>query len=296
MKYFEQCYVGMNTWKQNMDDINLGFMTPDGDDAAAKKRKKTVDDWCNQYNRGGERRFKTQTFDNVPIKGFVIGDSVTRYRTDNKLFRVYDPRGFYVEISAANLSHLVRNCTLVKGEIQEDLLWLRDNSNNWLDMSTCEEYLTHGETFEPEVGDDMFMMSHGYQTECRYQGKRWAIVVWSTTKRESTHWSNRNMITEYHIKLDKKPYVVLSPINIDESHTWRRRVTLRRSLPTPENMKPFVDPVRNVVEVPEDWCQVDSNSGGYSHRYLLFDSLAEAKAEMELLKQHEPEQIYKSIG
>ena len=44
----EQMYLGM-LWREN--EVPLGFLTPDGTDSAAIKRKQTVDNWVSSNER-----------------------------------------------------------------------------------------------------------------------------------------------------------------------------------------------------------------------------------------------------
>jgi len=79
--------------------------------------------------------------DNNPTIGFSVGDSVCRWSTQNKLFRVKDPRGFVVEIPSGNLATLLHHCTVVKGIVQEACVWGRDGNNHILLPVNSEPYL-----------------------------------------------------------------------------------------------------------------------------------------------------------
>lgn len=126
----KQLYVGIKAHNKHSDtDKNypLGFATPfDKEDAAFKKRKETVDTWCD--DKQGTRKF----FDNVPLPGFKLADYSSRYSTDNKYVQVQDPRGFTVEISIRNLVDLVSETSIIKGVVQEPLIYARDGGMNVL--------------------------------------------------------------------------------------------------------------------------------------------------------------------
>lgn len=79
--------------------------------------------------------------DNSPTTGFYIGESVSRWSTDNKLFRVTDPRGFMVEVPTGNISTLLHHTTVVKGVVQEPCVWGRDGANHILLPINSEPYL-----------------------------------------------------------------------------------------------------------------------------------------------------------
>jgi hypothetical protein len=79
--------------------------------------------------------------DNIPTTGFYIGDSVSRWSTDNKLFRVKDPRGFCVEVPTGNIATLLHHTTVVKGIVQEDCVWGREGNSHILLPVNSEPYL-----------------------------------------------------------------------------------------------------------------------------------------------------------
>lgn len=61
--------------------------------------------------------------DNVPLDGFRIQHSVSRYSTSNKLWRVLDPRGFELEINTGNFETLVMNAVIDHGLIKATCIW-----------------------------------------------------------------------------------------------------------------------------------------------------------------------------
>lgn len=77
-------------------------------------------------------------YDNVPMKGFKVGQDATRWTTDNKVFRLHDPRGFTVEIPTGNLSTLIQTCTIVNGEIMDECVWGRDGCHILLPINAPE--------------------------------------------------------------------------------------------------------------------------------------------------------------
>lgn len=77
-------------------------------------------------------------YDNVPMKGFKVGQDATRWTTDNKVFRLHDPRGFVVEIPTGNLSTLIQTCTIINGEIMDECVWGRDGCHVLLPINAPE--------------------------------------------------------------------------------------------------------------------------------------------------------------
>ncbi len=59
--------------------------------------------------------FQPVVWDNIPIPGFTILKSVSRYSTSNKLWRIADPRGVEFEISTACLEQIIDDATILKG-------------------------------------------------------------------------------------------------------------------------------------------------------------------------------------
>lgn len=144
----EKHYVGMIT--RNLEDLPLAFITPDGSDESALKRKKTVDDWVAKHGAiwdpKTQTRIKTQTIptktiDNVPMVGFRLTKAIKRgiYGSLDK-WRIEDPRGFELEISSMNLATLMGDTTIEKGEILEECVWARSHGNNVLVSKNSESY------------------------------------------------------------------------------------------------------------------------------------------------------------
>lgn len=61
--------------------------------------------------------------DNIPLSGFKIFSTVSRSSTNNKLWRISDPRGFELEISTANMEDILMKGSVVKGELIGDFIW-----------------------------------------------------------------------------------------------------------------------------------------------------------------------------
>ena len=79
--------------------------------------------------------------ENTPTHGFYIGDSVSRWSTDNKLFRVKDPRGFTVEVPTGNIATLLHHTTVANGVVQEECVWGREGNSHILLPVNSEPYL-----------------------------------------------------------------------------------------------------------------------------------------------------------
>ncbi len=123
MKFCDKLYVGFQRERYNQDDNPrvLGFAVPYGTTKAEQKRMETVDGWANNKK-------DSRVIENKPTRGFKLLEVVSRYSTSNKLFRVLDPRGFELEISADNLLDLAMASTIVRGEIIEECVWAQHGS------------------------------------------------------------------------------------------------------------------------------------------------------------------------
>jgi hypothetical protein len=136
IKFPAQHYVGFQS-RPSQDNTPLGFMTPDGTDAAAKKRKESVDKWAQVYDHASRSYTSIPgvSYENKPMVGFKLSREVRRYASfgnGNVKWRIEDPRGFELEISSANFAQILMLCTMEKGEIQEQLIWGRLGSENIL--------------------------------------------------------------------------------------------------------------------------------------------------------------------
>jgi hypothetical protein len=67
-----------------------------------------------------DKSIDVETFENVPMEGFVLNRKVGGYKSGwnfrQTKCRVYDPRGFELEISIENLLYILQECTSTKGK------------------------------------------------------------------------------------------------------------------------------------------------------------------------------------
>lgn len=115
------------------DDHKLSFMTPYSEDKAFEKRLDTVRRWCNQG-------VKPELIKNEPCSGFKIDNNVRRYRTDNVVWELTHPKGFNFQISSENLCEILLNSEILNGEIQQQLVFVRIGSENYLTSTSSEIY------------------------------------------------------------------------------------------------------------------------------------------------------------
>lgn len=133
---YETLFVGIQANENTGDETHtpLGFVVPDGETAAAKKLQSTVENWCAGYRYGNApaKPFTPSRYQNSPTMGFTLDRVVSRWRTQNKLFRVNDPRGWQIEISTENLMYIMLNSDISNGAVQTPLVYARKGGTNWL--------------------------------------------------------------------------------------------------------------------------------------------------------------------
>lgn len=66
-------------------------------------------------------------YDNVPMTGFKIMESVNR-STNNKVWRILDPRGFVSEIFTKSLGDIIMNSDIHRGQIMSKCIWTGSKS------------------------------------------------------------------------------------------------------------------------------------------------------------------------
>lgn len=143
IKFPDSHYVGFQG-RPTVDNVPLGFMTPDGTDAAAVKRKATVDNWTRGRSHTAKSDLPPTSYENKPMSGFKLGREIRHssggWGQGNVKWRIEDPRGFELEISSPNLAHIIAATTLENGEILEQCMWARLRSENILVPVTTDVY------------------------------------------------------------------------------------------------------------------------------------------------------------
>lgn len=125
-------------WAVAREGSDLSYMTYHEDNKSFQMRRDTGMEWAERGHGTGTA--SESTHDNIPTTGFKIGESVTRWSTSNKLFRVEDPRGFVVEVPTSSISNLIGYTTITQGVVQEPCVWARDGSNHILLPEGSEPY------------------------------------------------------------------------------------------------------------------------------------------------------------
>lgn len=142
----KKLHVGIEHWNDICTKTYpLAFMAYDNQTIITMKK------WCDRKKsvlntKTGTWEFlpnkeNIYEFENIPTQGFKIVESISRWSTSNKWFRVIDPRGFKLEISASNLCNLILESTIINGLIQEECIWSRYSGMNVLIPINSKEYI-----------------------------------------------------------------------------------------------------------------------------------------------------------
>lgn len=181
LKFPEKHYVGLKRRKEDAP-YTLGFMTPYGEDAAARKRKESVDRWVESRTHldvEGDPLPGIQ-LDNVPLSGFNFGKTVKHgysWNVGDVKWRVHDPRGFMLEITAGNLAMLIQQGCIEHNVIKGECRWGRLGAENVLVPVGSEVYRQALENTERQLKSvslrdvrvgDRLLLKNG--DECVYLG------------------------------------------------------------------------------------------------------------------------------
>lgn len=136
MNILDEYYIGYK--KQGKDRPVLGFIGPN-----TSKQQQTIDKWSKECVDAKDV-IPSEILQNTPQTGFKIVDVVSRYSTSNKFYRILDPRGFELEISAANLLELMFSSTIENGVIKSECVWGKQTSAALVPVNSehYKDYLT----------------------------------------------------------------------------------------------------------------------------------------------------------
>jgi hypothetical protein len=220
----------------------LGWPVPDGTDAAAKKRKASVESWTHLKNqwvgysdpiahrdpiyKDYEGSFKT--IDNVPTEGFRFVGDIKRSRdwfgSGASVWRVEDPRGFEFEITSGNLMMLMELTTIEQGLIKGKCIYARDGAKNALLFEGSEEYqatlaqtnrMKDAKKFSLkslQPGDEVKMVDG---STAFYYGKVNCLVEVKTSK--SNHSYPRSIYTSQDRYTIRERYLLISACKTNDS-------------------------------------------------------------------------------
>lgn len=109
-----EVYEKDGVWWERGEDRKWDYSTYEVD------RKSTL--IVTPYDRPIDPMYAPKIWDNIPLSGFKLIDTVNRYR-GNKLFKVLDPRGIEFEVTVQSLFTILTEGTVSKGEILNECVW-----------------------------------------------------------------------------------------------------------------------------------------------------------------------------
>lgn len=112
----KQIYAGIDT-SAITDGLYMAEILPAGDTTSE----------TNKINRVKDKGYVLKEFDNIPLPGFTLQNSV--YRSYDTYWSIIDPRGFTVKITSKNLSDILKVTGITEGLIQQRCVWVRNNSD-----------------------------------------------------------------------------------------------------------------------------------------------------------------------
>ena len=169
------------------------FATPFGNDKAFLKRKETLERWSKKYDAVPTGEFRkppyahipmtknvpiplhTEVIDNEWLEGFRFDKVVSRWSTSNKVMRVFDPRGFALEVYSDCYSSIILNGQIDRGLIKGRCIWA--NTKPYLIMEGSAEHEEWQEENKKVEDRHKFVpgdIVNGYHT---YLGQFYRLVV-----------------------------------------------------------------------------------------------------------------------
>jgi hypothetical protein len=219
----------------------MAFATPGGTDAAALKRKQTVDEWARAYRvaRVGEPgtyqegpRYEMQ---NDWLTGFCFDKITSRSRTDNKVFDIQDPRGFTLQIYSDCMEDILLDGSIVRGEIQGECRWARQGAKMYLllkDSPVHLEWLERQRLKQEQKGErivpgDIVSQTGDPGDREVFIGNVYHVNVgFEEVDRQGSILSSRHYYSSYYSRDGSRRYRIV--IKVDEK-PWKGLVDVRDS-------------------------------------------------------------------
>lgn len=108
------------------------------------------------WNGWRDKKIEAETFENVPISGFVLNKKVGDYgggwHSRKAWIRIYDPRNFEFEISVANLLFILEETSAIKGKgLEGEFVYAWDGADLVLLPAGSPEYKASSEFTDLQV-------------------------------------------------------------------------------------------------------------------------------------------------
>lgn len=145
--------------------LSFFVSTHDEGTSAYKNRTKTATEWNSGY-KNNYMNSKQTRIKNEPTKGFKFVNMTRRYRTSNVLFRIEHPLGYIFEISSENAFDIIEKCTIINGEIQEELFM---NTSKYLYNTSFDLYKEQVMKMEADKAKEKNAKSMNVLDMCEFQ-------------------------------------------------------------------------------------------------------------------------------
>lgn len=162
------------------------------------------------WNGWIDKSIDVETYENKPMEGFVLNKRAGGYKSGwnfrQTKCRVYDPRGFEIEISVENLLYILQECTSSKGKGLEGEFVYAWSGPELILLPVCsEDYISSMElkNKKEKITIKDLKLGASYKTKVSdyliYIGKMdW--YFWTIKEQKS---SNRYISSEYWYELEK---------------------------------------------------------------------------------------------
>lgn len=153
-----------------------------------------------------DKKIEVGTFENKPLSGFVLNKStgVDRYSWNRRITwcRVYDPRGFEVEISVDNLLYILQESSCTNKELSGEYVYAWDGKDLVL-LPTC--------SIDYKLSTDLInkkekITAKSLKIGSSYKGTLSEEMVY-IGKMDWYNWEGRRVIHEYLIKTSMHTFV-----------------------------------------------------------------------------------------
>lgn len=299
----ETYYVGIPAGSDlDKEKFPMAFATVGGTDAAALKRKKTVDEWASrsryigvypngQLTSSQGPRYEMQ---NDWLEGFAFSSITSRSRTDNKVFDIQDPRGFSLQVYSDCMEDILLDGAIIKGEVQGKCCWARRGGKMYLlmqDSPQHEQWKSFQATKIEQKGERMvpgdIFSETGQDDSSReiFIGNVYRLSVeYKNTERYGYYSSgyNRPRVQQFRmtVNVDEKPWKGSMSVKEDRKYIYTRRSWPKKTIKLghDDDMLPL-RVSEAVFGLPPDW-------KGTWGTTLYFKSLADIRA---FVAEHGPD-------
>lgn len=232
-------------WFVSRGKDTLSYMTYYENNSAFNKRKETGLKWANSSVDG-------KIIENEKTTGFEIVSTVSRVTTQNKYFRIRDPRGFIVEVPSGNIPNILSCTTVINGVVQDECVWGKTGQDHVLipvnSVTYQEATINYKKSTkkvkmsEVEVGEIVEVSSYGAFEKLIYLGKCKGIYSGAEISRSGSYWNlSSKKVADLGTYTEKKYWHVFGSADSEDiknavsgegyvrTRSWRTPTVLSRS-------------------------------------------------------------------